>query len=499
MKRDKKTTWKTVVLFVVGLVIACSATAFAADPIYVGPGEKYKTIQDGINAIRGGATGTVIVRDGTYSGPGNYNITIVRKPITVRSESNDPAKCTINCIAADGTVVNNGFVMYAVVTNGITIQGFTVRNAVKAVSIDTQAKAAVNNCILKGNGTGIWCSHFAAANATLCTITENTVGIDCSCNSSPAIVNCNITANTDGVRCSTGARPAVQNCDILNNTGYGLFCTNNASPTVNNGTAITGNKVGVSCASSSNPSLKGCDISGNKEAGIHCNNASSPVIDNCNVSGGAGVGIRMNSSCSPTINGCDISGNPGGGINCTGNCSPKVSNCDISGNGNPSINGGGIFCTNSCSPVITNCVIDGNIAQYGGGINCQCSGAAVMTNCTLYKNVASKGAGLRCANAATLWVTNCIIWDESPLEVFVETQGNPQVNYCDVLGWPAGVGNIYAVPEFVDSTSGNYHLSADSPCVDAGTDTDPNLPASDKDGQPRVQGDDVDMGAYECF
>ena len=45
---------------------------------------------------------------------------------------------------------------------------------------------------------------------------------------------------------------------------------------------------------------------------------------------------------------------------------------------------------------------------------------------------------------------------------------------------------------------GDYHLLADSPCIDAG---DPNYVAepneTDLDGQPRVIGGRIDMGAFE--
>jgi len=58
-------------------------------------------------------------------------------------------------------------------------------------------------------------------------------------------------------------------------------------------------------------------------------------------------------------------------------------------------------------------------------------------------------------------------------------------------------GNIEAYPGFVDLRTGNYRLRADSPCVDAGDDRLVPPGAVDLDGQPRVQGRHVDIGAYE--
>ena len=479
-------------VFLAVAMVMLYTTVCAARTIYVGPSETYKTIQAGINAFRGGEAGTLIVRNGDYSGPGNYNLTIVRKPLTIQSEGLNPADCRIDCTG------NNGFYMYACVTGGITIEGFTIKNAAKGIMIDTQAKATVKNCIIENNVTGIWCSHYAAASPSDCIIRGNTVGIDLSCNASPTIARCSITDNGTGIKCASGPRPLIDSCQILNNTGCGVLCTSNSAPAIQNVTA-TGNQTGMSFGWSCSPSITGCRISANTADGLACNNASSPAVTNCEIIGNGAAGIRMTSSCSPRINNCNISDNVGGGINCSSGCAPVVNACDISGNGNTAINGGGIFCTNSCSPVITNCVIDSNMAAFGGGINCQFSGTATFTNCTLYGNFATNGAGLRCGNSAIVKVTNCIIWDESPREILVETAGNPQVAYSNVFNYWPGLGNIFEDPLFVNPAGGNFRLQEDSLCVDAGTDTAPSLPAADKDGNPRLLGWDVDMGAYECY
>ena len=50
-------------------------------------------------------------------------------------------------------------------------------------------------------------------------------------------------------------------------------------------------------------------------------------------------------------------------------------------------------------------------------------------------------------------------------------------------------------PLFVSSD--NCHLTPSSPCTNAGNNDAPELPATDKDGNPRISGGAVDMGAYE--
>jgi hypothetical protein len=50
---------------------------------------------------------------------------------------------------------------------------------------------------------------------------------------------------------------------------------------------------------------------------------------------------------------------------------------------------------------------------------------------------------------------------------------------------------------FVDSANGDYHLGAGSPAINAGDGSVPNLPMTDLDGNPRVVGSKVDIGAFE--
>ena len=54
-----------------------------------------------------------------------------------------------------------------------------------------------------------------------------------------------------------------------------------------------------------------------------------------------------------------------------------------------------------------------------------------------------------------------------------------------------------ANPRFVNGRRGDYHLRKNSPCINAGDNDAPELPDTDKDSDPRIQGETVDMGAYE--
>jgi hypothetical protein len=161
------------------------------------------------------------------------------------------------------------------------------------------------------------------------------------------------------------------------------------------------------------------------------------------------------------------------------------------------------------SPTVTNCSFIGNMALsaagLGGGMwNNQ--GSPTLTNCTFTGNTANdEGGGMFTSVNSFPTVTNCILWNNGPDEIV----GPATVAHGDVQGGFPGTGNIDADPLFVDPDTGDYRLSAGSPCLDAADNT--AVPAeitTDLDGNPRFVDDPdtkdtglgqcpVDMGAYE--
>ena len=128
---------------------------------------------------------------------------------------------------------------------------------------------------------------------------------------------------------------------------------------------------------------------------------------------------------------------------------------------------------------------------------------SIVTNCTFSDNTATgygsspgNGGGMH-NEASNPTVTNCILWDDTPNEI-VDTQlAAPIVTYSDVQLGYAGTGNIDANPMFADDDG---RLLAGSPCIDAGNDAAvPSGVTTDLDGNPRIQGACVDMGAFETL
>jgi hypothetical protein len=203
--------------------------------------------------------------------------------------------------------------------------------------------------------------------------------------------------------------------------------------------------------------------------------------------------------------------------------------------------GGGLYVTcgsdsgTAGDVIVTNNFIAGNKASQCGGavtIESYSSGTAGMvtfTNNTVTANDAESDGGvwfmlLPLESSGTINCYNNVIWGNTAntssadinLYIGTNTANGYNNNYSDMPGsWANGGGNINVDPRFVDPgywddngtpgdptddiwINGDYHLRSNSPCIDKGTASAPELPATDCDGDPRIINGAPDMGADEA-
>jgi parallel beta-helix repeat protein len=276
----------------------------------------------------------------------------------------------------------------------------------------------------------------------------------------------------------------------------------------------------------SSPTITYCIISNNIISGIYCIGSNS-VITNCTITGNTGSGVHCEYSA-PMIADCIISSNTGygrtsygGGISVlNGLC--LIYDSVISGNISKGGPGGGIYYIGNSQITATDCTITGNLAKYdGGGIFINSPGISKVTNCTISSNSAERnGGGIYLANSSSsIFITNSIIWGNTDsigagqsAQIY---SGKPNVWFSCIQDDNSNDSNIpfseeqfnidddpcFADPGFWDVNvwhNGDYHLLPTSPCIETGNPLFTYHAGDvDIDGQPRVMGRCVDMGADE--
>jgi hypothetical protein len=251
--------------------------------------------------------------------------------------------------------------------------------------------------------------------------------------------------------------------------------------------------------------------------GIDCGRNTKPLLLDLiikdNVARRGGGGIYFSAQSEPVIKRTIINDNScvtgGGGIGSWLSAHAILEDVVIAGNTSDDM-GGGVYAEGS-RYTLSNVLIYNNTADKGGGVSLGISRNNIFRNVTIIANNSREdgfASGLRLAQSweaggggSDVFLSNSIVWGNSGLQISVYSSRSASrldVLYCDIEGGEDGIGvgdddeinwgdgNIDDDPQFVNADEGDYHLTEDSPCIDAG---DPDSPL-DPDGTR------ADMGAY---
>jgi len=238
--------------------------------------------------------------------------------------------------------------------------------------------------------------------------------------------------------------------------------------------------------------------------------STSFEVSNCTVVNNSYEGIRCENG-NLIVQWCDIKGNGRQGIYHEGSgYTLSVENCKISGN-----QWDGITIVSS-SPQIKNSFICKN-GSYGIEIGEPSSGPVIHNNTIAHNN----NEGIYFEGSNTPDVRNCIIWQNNTWHpdpndwhqlsgygttyYSCVTDPNDPNGLAGGAATPDGNYNISANPRFAYSDPNyphNYHLTADSPCIDKGDDSVVTDETDIDNGERIVDWlssttNDVDMGADE--
>ncbi len=469
-------------------VLSLLTAACFADVLNV-PSEQYPSIQQAINLAIDG--------DEIVVAPGRYfeNINFLGKVITVSSQNpNDPNIVAATIIDGNSPAdVNFGSVVTFKngETNASILEGFTITGGTGSwLKVYWEFKGYLwNRC-----GGGIVCSNYSSPTIRKNIITANLAGqgggIYCYDHSN-AVITDNIISDNNAIVNHGFVDPDVNDANVYDH---------------GDGGAIVGFQY---CDSI----IKNNTIQNNYAqwygGGIHLRQWSDGLIENNLITQNSsmlGAGIHITYTSAPTVRKNTITANTasalgGGGIYIYYLSAPLVEQNLITQN--YSSNGAGIGVYWESNPIIRNNLITGNFA--GAGIRIVDSVSTITNNTISY----NEKDGIQYESNASPVITNNIITSNGSKGInassttgtitYNNAWGNSAGNYSSLIGEPAGInGNISAEPEFIDFDNNDYHLNYFSPCINAGDPNTTTTDINDFDGQPRLAGQFVDIGAYEA-
>jgi predicted outer membrane repeat protein len=314
--------------------------------------------------------------------------------------------------------------------------------------------------------------------------------------------------------------------DPNDNSYHVLVASNTDAKTVLDGFTITGGNAngegdylyaGGMFNVRGHPSVANCLFTANtavRNGGAYIR-YSNATFYNCHFIGntadldGAAMGIRESS---PTLCNCEfvdnVAGRSGGAIIAWLAGNPWLINCRFAGNSAVTGSGGAVSNQNA-KCFFAGCVFTGNTSKGGGGalFNLDCNDVVYSINCTFSGNssTGSNGGAVYDKNCLHTLV-NCILWGnlaKNGPQLAAYAASEVSIDYCcieggqakivladdSIVGW--GPGNITTDPLFADADGPDgivgteddrLDLMANSPCLDAGDDTQVPPDIADLDG-----------------
>ena len=416
-------------------------------------------IQDAMDAAFVG--GTVLVSNGVYSMGGKvaFGVTnrVLASKLTKLESVNGPAVTMIRGERAAQRV------RCVYLVNGTSLAGFTLTNggAWDAGDATTQCSGGgawcetvsvlVSNCVFSGNSAGIQGGGVYQGYLKDCTLSRNSAesgGGAFGSTLDTCVLSDNSATNGGAADSST-----LNNCMLAGNAAvygggaHGCYLTH--------------------CLLSSN-------VATNAGGASDCVLYQCSLVNNSAVAVGGGAQGGLLTFCVLSNN---VAGDSGGGA-FPGFYFITLENCLVIGN-SANNEGGGAW-----GSYIYNCALISNTASNGGG-EAYCAG----DNCTVTGNSATNGGGDYGSS-----LNNSIVYFNQGGNYFSD---NFSPNFCCTTPLPDnGSGNIQNPPLFVNAAGGDFHLQSTSPCINAGNNA--YVPVTnDLDGNARISGGTVDIGAYE--
>jgi hypothetical protein len=440
-------------------------------------GTQTRCVYVGSNAVLNGFT----LADGQTRNSGDI----------IKEQSGGGAWCETGGMVSNCVFGGNMYYYCISQTEGGGIYGGTVYNSTLANNITLGyggAAAAANlfNCVVVNNDSSEYgyCGGLYQGTASNCTFTGNSASYSFGSGGAAyqsTLYNCTLTGNRGNAGGGTSSCTNY-NCTLANNSGvYG----GGASGGILYNCILSSNTASGSGGGAYQSTLYNCTISNNLAINTYGYGGGvyQSTLYNCTLAhnfgvygGGASDGILYN---------CILSSNTAS-IHGGGTYGSTLFNCLLIGNKATSVtygDGGG-----ASGSTLYNCTISGNSATSGGGAS-----YGNLYNCTVVGNRAlGSGGGVY---TSTLY-NSIIYYNFASGSSNYAFYGGGALNYCDTTPLVSSSGNITNEPSFVNFAGGDFHLQSNSPCINSGNNSYVTF-TTDLDGNPRIVGGTVDMGAYE--